>query len=236
MLQTRPPVRFPYRRFPARHVPSASRAVEYIAPNWYAAVMGTGILAVATVMLPIAFPGQRALALGCWGMATMVLTVVTAATAAHWLRHRAIARTHHRHPVMAHFYGAPAMAFLTVGAGAQVVGVDLVGHRAALTVNAVAWLIGTGLGLASAVAVPVLLFTRIDVDDDAAFGGWLMPVVPPMVSAATGALLIPHLPPGQWRMTLLWACYGMFGLSLVPRSSSSPSFRGGWRATAWERR
>jgi len=42
-----------------------------------------------------------------------------------------------------------------------------------------------------------------------------MPVVPPMVSASTGALLIPHLPAGQGRLTMLMACYAMFGLSLV---------------------
>jgi len=38
-----------------------------------------------------------------------------------------------------------------------------------------------------------LMFTRLRAAPDAAFGGWLMPVVPPMVSAATGALLVPHL-------------------------------------------
>jgi tellurite resistance protein TehA-like permease len=36
-----------------------------------------------------------------------------------------------------------------------------------------------------------------------------------MVSAATGALLIPHLPAGQPRLTMLLACYAMFGLSLI---------------------
>jgi len=42
-----------------------------------------------------------------------------------------------------------------------------------------------------------------------------MPVVPPMVSAATGALLIPHMAPGTGRQTMLYGCYAMFGLSLV---------------------
>jgi hypothetical protein len=42
-----------------------------------------------------------------------------------------------------------------------------------------------------------------------------MPVVPPMVSAATGALLVSHLPAGQLRLTMLLACYAMFGLSLI---------------------
>ncbi len=47
-----------------------------------------------------------------------------------------------------------------------------------------------------------------------AFGGWLMPVVPPMVSAATGALLVPYAGGGQARLTLLLGCYAMFGISL----------------------
>jgi tellurite resistance protein TehA-like permease len=59
------------------------------------------------------------------------------------------------------------------------------------------------------------MFTQHIVEPDAAFGGWLMPVVPPMVSAANGALLIPHMTPGTGRTTMLYGCYAMFGLSLV---------------------
>ena len=50
---------------------------------------------------------------------------------------------------------------------------------------------------------------------DGAFGGWLMPIVPPMVSASTGALLIPYAPAGQARLTMMLACYAMFGLALI---------------------
>jgi tellurite resistance protein TehA-like permease len=42
-----------------------------------------------------------------------------------------------------------------------------------------------------------------------------MPIVPPMVSAATGAALIAHLPAGQDRLALLLSCYAMFGISLL---------------------
>ncbi len=42
-----------------------------------------------------------------------------------------------------------------------------------------------------------------------------MPVVPPMVSAAGGALLVPHLPAGVLRASLLLTCYSIFGMSLV---------------------
>jgi tellurite resistance protein TehA-like permease len=53
------------------------------------------------------------------------------------------------------------------------------------------------------------------VADDSAFGGWLMPIVPPLVSASTGALLIPYAPAGQARLDLLLGCYAMFGLGLI---------------------
>jgi tellurite resistance protein TehA-like permease len=36
-----------------------------------------------------------------------------------------------------------------------------------------------------------------------------------MVSAATGAALLTHIPAGQPRVTMLIACYAMFGLSLI---------------------
>jgi tellurite resistance protein TehA-like permease len=65
------------------------------------------------------------------------------------------------------------------------------------------------------VVVPYLMFTRSRMQAGAAFGGWLMPVVPPMVSASTGALLVPHLPGGQVRLALLLGCYAMFGISVL---------------------
>jgi tellurite resistance protein TehA-like permease len=107
------------------------------------------------------------------------------------------------------------MALLTIGAGALLLGPGLIGAPAALAIDAVAWPLGTIGGLATSLAVPYLMFTRPGSAPDAAFGGWLMPVVPPMVSAATGALLIPHLAAGQLRESMLLACYAMFGLALM---------------------
>ena len=133
----------------------------------------------------------------------------------HWLRHPTVARSHARNPQMAHFYGAAPMALLTVGAGAVLVGHDLIGERLAVDLDWVLWTAGTVGGLFTAVSIPFLMFTQHNVEPDAAFGGWLMPVVPPMVSAATGALLIPHMAPGTGRATMLYGCYAMFGLSLV---------------------
>lgn len=188
-------------------------ALAHIGPNWYASVMGTGIVATAAATLPVQGPVLRAFAVVVWLGAVALLVGVTAATVGHWRRHPSTARSHLRHPVMSHFYGAPAMALLTVGAGALLVGRPILG-AAAVPVDAVLWTAGALLGLLTAVVVPVTAFTRQRAEPDAAFGGWLMPVVPPMVSSATGALLLPHLPAGGAQQTMLFFCCALFGMSL----------------------
>jgi tellurite resistance protein TehA-like permease len=197
-----------------------------ITPNWFAAVMGTGIVANAAAALPTQFPGLRTFAVVIWVLAGTLLTALTAATAVAWRTARAAAAAWHRDPVMSHFYGAPPMAMLAVGAGTLLLGQHLIGLRAAVGIDWVLWTAGTLTGLVVAVTIPHLARTRPDGAPGAAFGGWLMPVVPPMVSAATGALLIPHTPAGPARAGLLIACYALFGLSLA---ASAVVFRLLWR-------
>ncbi|HEY1642082.1 MAG TPA: TDT family transporter [Streptosporangiaceae bacterium] len=184
-----------------------------LGPNWFAAVMGTGIVATAGAALPVHVPGLRVFATVIWALAGIVLIVLTASCAASWTRHPRRIREYLSDPVMAQFWGAPAMALMTVGAGTLLLGRGFLGPAAA-GVDWVLWSAGTALGLATSCWIPYLMMTRHDITPDAAFGGWLMPVVPPMVSAATGALLIPYAGTGQGALTLLLACYAMFGISL----------------------
>jgi C4-dicarboxylate transporter/malic acid transport protein len=186
-----------------------------IGPNWFASVMGTGIVATAGATLPVHVLGLRAFAEVVWVIAAVLLAVLLVVVGGHWLRHPTVARGHARNPQMAHFYGAAPMALMTVGAGAVLIGKDLIDERLAVDLDWLLWTTGTLGGLFTAVSIPFLMFTQYDVEPDAAFGGWLMPVVPPMVSAATGALLLPHLAAGTGRQTMLYGCYAMFGLSLV---------------------
>ena len=189
----------------------AHQRLRGLGPNWFTIVMGTGIVANATAGLPLRFPGQRAAATGFWTLAAALLIALTAVSVVHRDRIRA----HALDPAMAPFLGAPPMAMMTVGAGALLAGKDLVGPSAALTIDAVLWAIGTLTGLAGMAVVPYLMATRHARGLDDASPTWLMPVVPPMVSAATGALLVPCLPPGTPRRVLLAGCAVMFALSLA---------------------
>ncbi len=190
-------------------------ALGGLGPNWFAAVMGTGIVANAAATLPVSVPGLLPAARTVWVAAAALLLALVVATGVHWLNHPDTARGHLASPVMSHFYGAPAMALLTVGAGALLVGQPVLGQSLAVLVSGVLWSAGTALGVWTAVAVTVRAFVAHENAADSAFGGWLMPVVPPMVSAATGPLLLTHLPAGQWRVTLLVVCGLLFGLTLL---------------------
>ncbi len=101
--------------------------VSNLTPNWFASIMGTGIVAVAAASLPLQFPGLRTAATVVWAIAAVLLVALTIATVLHWVRYRSTAAKHHLNPVISHFYGAPPMAFLTVGAGTILLGKDWIG-------------------------------------------------------------------------------------------------------------
>ncbi|MFH8240266.1 TDT family transporter [Streptomyces sp. NPDC018321] len=196
---------------PSRRVP----AVRHLGPNWYACVMGTAIVGTAGAALPWQVPGLRALCTAVWALSLALLAVLLVARSLHWLHHRDQARAHLLDPAAAPFYGCLAMALLAVGGGAVTVGRDWIGTSAAVALDTVLFTAGTVVGLAAAVAVPYLMAVRHRTEPGQASPVWLLPLVAPMVSAAVGPLLVPHLPPGQPRETLLLACVAMFGVSLL---------------------
>ncbi|MFG2787712.1 TDT family transporter [Streptomyces sp. NPDC048419] len=198
----------------APRVPRAT-AVRHLGPNWYASVMGTAIVGTAGTALPLHVPGLRTACAAVWALSLGLLLALLAARALHWTYHRDQARAHLLDPAAAPFYGCLSMGLLAVGGGAMTVGRDWIGLRAAVALDSVLFTAGTVVGLAAAVAVPYLMAVRHRIEPGQASPVWLLPLVAPMVSAAVGPLLVPHLPPGQPRATLLLACFAMFGLSLL---------------------
>ncbi|MFE7230808.1 TDT family transporter [Streptomyces sp. NPDC002405] len=190
-------------------------AVRHLGPNWYASVMGTAAVGTAGAALPPHVPGLRTVCTAVWALSLVVLVVLFAARTLHWTHHRDQARAHLLDATAAPFYGCLSMALLAVGGGALSVGRDWIGTPAAVALDAVLFTAGTAVGLAAAVAVPYLMVVHHRIEPHQATPVWLLPLVAPMVSAALGPALVPHLPAGQARSTLLLACVAMFGLSLL---------------------
>lgn len=51
---------------PFSHLQHPRDVIRHFTPNWFAATMGTGVLALALAQLPFALPGLRALAEALW--------------------------------------------------------------------------------------------------------------------------------------------------------------------------
>ncbi|MEU0687303.1 TDT family transporter [Streptomyces uncialis] len=184
---------------------------RHLGPNWYACVMGTAIVATAGAALPVRVPGLRTVCVVVWALSVLALTAVTAARAVHWRRHGDQARAHLRDPAMAPFYGCLSMALLAVGASTVAVGRDVLGERVAVVLGAALFTAGTVTALAVAVVIPYLLVVVRRTPQARPAPVWLLPVV----AAATGPQLLPYLPAGAARGTLLFGCAALFGIGLL---------------------
>lgn len=195
--------------------PDTAPSVRHLGPNWYAAVMGTAIVANAGAVLPHTSPVLHIAYRVVWALSALMLLTLLAARGVHWVRHRDQARRHLLDPAVAPFYGCLAMALLAVGGGTLAVGREVIGEPAAVAADAALWILGTLVGLLCAAGIPYLMVTRHRIEPGSASPAWLLPLVAPMVSAALGPALVPHLPAGQWQAALLFACYALFGMSLL---------------------
>jgi tellurite resistance protein TehA-like permease len=195
-------------------LPSRAHLFEHVAPNWFASVMGTGIVGVCAAGLPLRVPGLSVVAVAFWLLAAGLLLLLTLATVVHWRLFPDIARGYLHHRVLAHFYGTIPMAALTVGAATLLVGRDVIGAGAAVDLDWILWTPATIAGLITLAVIPYVAIRHHGSRPGDAFGGWLLPIVPPTVSASTGALLVPHAAPAL-RQPLVVACYVVLGLSLL---------------------
>ncbi|MEU0987536.1 TDT family transporter [Streptomyces sp. NPDC005953] len=187
--------------------------LRHFTPNWYATVMGTAIVANAGAALDI--PGTRPLLTAVWALSAVLLIAVVIARLLHWRHHRDRARAHLLDPTIAPFYGCAAMATLAVGAGTLPLGAPLMGAATAVPVAVLLLVLGTVAAVGTASVIPWLMVVNRRIEPGSASPVWLLPVVPPMVAAASWPPLIPELPAGQWPTAVLLASAAMFGLSLL---------------------
>lgn len=184
-------------------------------PAWFTCVMGTAAVAIAAALLPVDGAALDALAVGAWGLAFVLLALFGAAAAVAWRRGHRSLRRDALDPAVAPLLAAPPIAVLSVATSTLLTGPAVLGAPAALAVGALLWVGGTAGGLAVAVVVPAAKFSRHTLTSDTWMATWILPTVPPLVSAAGAAELAPHLPAGQWQLSLLLVAGAMAGATLV---------------------
>ena len=182
--------------------------------NWFTTVMGIGIVAALTYTSPVSFPLHKTLGIVLFVVLNIWFVISLGFWLTRWVRHTRDALEDFHHPNRALFYGALAMAINVTGNDYFLIGQHLMTAGAAIAASQAIWVAGTAVSLFTVFVVPYLLFTVHEVTTKDALASWLIPVVPPIVAAATGTNLIPFWgsPAAQFAVTAL--ILAMFGMTL----------------------
>ncbi len=191
--------------------------VRQFTPNWFTVTMGTGVLPLALNQLAGTLPIVKEIAIGLWLANIALFAVFSLLYAARWLFFFDGARRIFAHPVASMFFGAIPMGLATILNGFIVFGVALWGDPA-LSIAHALWWIDVALAVASGLLVPFLMFTRQRHSIEGMTAVWLLPIVAAEVAAASGGLLVPHLPASE-AASELFLSYALWAFS-VPLAMS----------------
>ena len=198
---------------PLSHLQHPLEAIRQFTPNWFAATMGTGVLALALAQLPVAIPGLHAIAEGLWLFNILLFALFTAAYTARWVLFFDEARRIFGHSTVSMFFGTIPMGLATIINGFLVFGLPRWGDGV-IHVAEVLWWLDVAMSLACGVLIPYMMFTRQEHSIDQMTAVWLLPVVAAEVAAASGGLLAPHLADAHSQLVMLVTSYVLWAFSL----------------------
>ncbi|WLH61532.1 TDT family transporter [Pseudomonas sp. FP2300] len=202
------------RRFrPLSHLPRPLEAIRQFTPNWFAVVMGTGVLALALAQWPGNVSGLRLLGEGLWLFNILLFVVFTGLYAARWVLFFDEARRVFGHSTVSMFFGTIPMGLATIINGFLVFGLPRWGDGVLPLAEALWWL-DVAMSVACGVLIPFLMFTRQEHRIDQMTAVWLLPVVAAEVAAASGGLLAPHLADTHGQLVMLVTSYVLWAFSL----------------------
>lgn len=197
---------------------SPREIVRQFTPNWFAATMGTGILALALNQLPVPIPGVKIVAEALWVFNIGLFALFTVLYAARWIFFFDGARRIFGHSVVSMFFGCIPMGLATIINGLMAFGLARWGEGVVPVAEAL-WWIDVALAVACGIGIPFMMFTRQEHAIDQMTAVWLLPVVAAEVAAVTGGLIAPHLADPNAALSVLVVSYGLWALS-VPLAMS----------------
>lgn len=198
---------------PFRQLQHPREVIRQFTPNWFAVTMGTGVLALALVQLPLAIPGIHPFAEGLWLFNILLFTLFTAAYAARWILFFDEARRIFGHSTVSMFFGTIPMGLATIINGFLLFGLPRWGDGV-IHLAEVLWWIDVAMSLTCGVLIPYMMFTRQEHSIDQMTAVWLLPVVAAEVAAASGGLLAPHLSDAHSQLVVLTTSYVLWAFSL----------------------
>ncbi len=187
--------------------------IRQFTPNWFAATMGTGILALALPQIPGAGPTLFSIGEGLWLFNIGLFSLFTVLYAARWIMFWHEAQRIFSHNIVSMFMGTIPMGLATIVNGTLFFGIPHWGEGM-VSVAQFLWWVDVALSLACGVLIPYFMFTRQAHGIDKMTAIWLLPIVAAEVAAVSGGLLAPHLSDASSQFLTLIASYALWAYSV----------------------
>ncbi|WP_422903201.1 TDT family transporter [Pseudomonas chlororaphis] len=198
---------------PLAALSNPKEAIRQFTPNWFAATMGTGILALALGQLPGNIAVLTQLGKALWLFNIVLFTIFTAMYAARWVLFFNEAKQIFGHSTVSMFFGTIPMGLATVINGLVQYGLPAWGDLVISWAHAL-WWIDVAMALACGVLIPFMMFTRQQHSIDQMTAVWLLPVVAAEVAAASGGVIAPHLSDASAQFNMLITSYVLWAYSV----------------------
>lgn len=198
---------------PLQRLAHPREMIRQFTPNWFAATMGTGILALALPQIPVAGPYLRPVGEGLWLFNIALFCLFFILYATRWAMFRHEARRIFGHGTVSMFLGTIPMGLATIINGCIAFGIPLFGPGL-VPIAEVLWWLDVALSLACGVLIPYLMFTRHEHHLEGMTAVWLLPIVAAEVAGASGGQIAPHLANAGGQFAVLVTSYVLWAYSV----------------------
>jgi len=160
-----------------------SNFIQRFAPSWFAAVMGTGILAVASYLYSQYIPFLKDIGVALFYFNVVLFFVLLIPWTLRWLLYRKNALADLEHPILSNFYATIAVAMLVLASNFIVIGKNMLAGE-------IFWFIGAILTIFFGLLTPFIMFKGEHVTIEHINPSWFIPPVGLIVIPIAGSLII----------------------------------------------
>jgi C4-dicarboxylate transporter/malic acid transport protein len=187
--------------------------IRHFTPSWFSVNMGTGIISILLYNFPFQFTGLHTIAFVIFLINVVIFCLFFVMTVARYVFFPDVIQKMLKHSSQSLFLGTMPMGLTTITNFTIIALIDKVnwGHDLAF----VLWCIEFGMTVISCIVVPYYIFVHHNHQIESMNGTWLLPIVPAIVTSASGGLLAQHMHHDEHAFIVLITSYVMMGMGLL---------------------